>query len=137
MDRRIGGPGSTLFSASGTAPTVSDQNCGSNCVYTDSDPSASIAASTVMSVPSEGLVDWNYVSVSLTADATTETLSFLAWGDNGNTANLPPMAFLTGVNSPAGLVPTPEPASMALFGVGLAGLGGIARRRRAKRSDSK
>ena len=35
------------------------------------------------------MTDWNFVSVSLTADATTDLLSFLAWGDNGNTINLP------------------------------------------------
>jgi hypothetical protein len=130
----LGAPGSSLFSASGTTPTTPDQNCGTNCVYTDTDPSASIAASMLMNVPSNGLVDWNFTTVELTASAATETLSFLAWGDNGNTTNLPPMAFLTGVNSPAGLVPTPEPASIALFGVGLAGVGGVVRRRRKNRS---
>jgi len=133
----LGASGSSLFSATSAAPTTPNQHCGTNCVYTDTDPTASVAASTLMDVPSDGLVDWNFTTVSLTASAATETLSFLAWGDNGNTTNLPPMAFLTGVNSPAGLVPTPEPASIALFGVGLAGVGGIVRRRRGNRSSSK
>ena len=38
------------------------------------------------------------MSVTLTADAATETLSFMAWGDGGDTTNLPPIAFLAGVN---------------------------------------
>lgn len=130
----LGAVGSSLYSASASAPTTPDVYCGVDCVYTDTDPTASVAASTLMTVPSEGLSDWQYTSVNLTASATTETLSFLAWGDNGNTTNLPPMAFLTGVNSPSNLVSTPEPASIAIMAVGLVGLGGIARRRRAKRS---
>ena len=70
--------------------------------------------------------------VSLTADATTDILSFLAWGDNGSTVNLPPMVFLTGVNSPAGLA-TPEPGSIVLFGSVLLGVGAIIRRRAANK----
>jgi len=130
----LGGVGSTLYSKNSVTGNP-DTNCGTNCVYADTDLTASIAASDLMIVPSHGIVGWNFVSVDLTATATTEVLSFLAWGDNGNTTNLPPMAFLAGVDSPNGLG-VPEPASMALFGVGLAGLGAVTRRRRGKRSTS-
>jgi hypothetical protein len=133
----LGAVGSTIFSASSGAPTTPDTSCGTSCVHTDSDPTASVAATDVMTVPTGTAVGWLFTSLTLTADATTDVLSFLAWGDNGNTTNLPPIAFLSGVNSPSGLgAPVPEPVSMALFGIGLAGLGVIARRRRAKSSTS-
>jgi hypothetical protein len=82
-----------------------------------------------MTTPPGGLTDWQFVSVNLKADATTDLLSFLAWGDNGNTVNLPPIVFLTGVNSPSGLT-TPEPGSVVLFGTLLVGFGVAIRRRR-------
>jgi hypothetical protein len=98
---------------------------GSNeSTYSSADPNASIVSTPLMSTPSGGLTNWNFVSVNLKADSTTDLLSFLAWGDDGTTANLPPIVFLTGVNSPAGLA-TPEPASVlpctaVLLGVGVA-----------------
>lgn len=98
--------------------------------YSNPDAGATTVATTLMHTPSGGMVDWNYVSIDLTADSTTNLLSFLAWGNNGSTVNEPPMVFLAGVNSSGGLVP--EPAALTLFGVGLVGLGMVARRRRVK-----
>ena len=77
--------------------------------YSSTDPNASIATSPADDTCRlKATVGWEYVSVNLTADATTELLSFLAWGDNGSTVNLPPMVFLSGVNSP------PRPGAGAL-----------------------
>ncbi len=100
--------------------------------YSNADPNASVVATPLMSTPSGGLTDWNYVSVSLTADDTSDLLSFLAWGDEGTTNNLPPMVFLTGVNSPSGLNNVPEPATLSVLAAGLLGFGGTMWRRRRR-----
>lgn len=104
--------------------------------YGSSDPTASIVTTPLMMVPSGGGVDWQYVSVNLTADASTQLLSFLAWGDGGSTINLPPIAFLAGVNSPPDLnTGVPEPGMLALFGGGLAAFGGLRLRRRSAKNS--
>jgi len=128
---------SGLFSALDTDLTHNNQDCGIHCVVAKLDPTASIAHSPLMGpIPTGDTVGWEFVSVTLTADATNDLLSFLAWGDNGNTTNLPPIAFLSGVNAPASLLVS-EPASLALYGVGLLGLaGGVVRRRRKAASAS-
>lgn len=108
---------------------LSVHSSGSNTdTYKNTDNGASIAATTLMNTPSKGDTPWEYVTVNLTADATTDVLSFLAWGDGGSTVNEPPIVFLSGLNSP-----TPEPASLSILGAGLLGCGLILRRRRSSK----
>lgn len=120
--------GKSGLELTGGGPT--DPTYGPTDLYDNPDPDASVVASPLMTVPYAGTVGWDYVSVNLTADATTDLLSFLAWGDNGSTVNLPPIAFLSGVNSPPGLGAVPEPVSLSVFGAGLVGLAALGRRRR-------
>ncbi len=116
---QTGGPVDPVYGATGS--------------YSNPDPTASIAVSQDMITPSGGNTPWEYVSVQLTADATSDLLSFLAWGDNGSTVNLPPMVFLSGVNS-VDVLTVPEPATLSVLGLGLAGLVGSRLRRRNKKS---
>ena len=59
-----------------------------------------------------GFTDWSKQTFTFTADATSDTLNFLAMSTSGG---LPPMVLLDGVNVAA----VPEPASLALVGLGL------------------
>jgi hypothetical protein len=88
----------------------------------------------------KGSTPWTYVQSNLggtngavifTAYATTETLSYFAYGTNQG-ANQPPTLFLSGFNQ---VNSTPEPATLGVLGAGLGGLGMI-RRLRKKRAAS-
>jgi hypothetical protein len=77
-------------------------------------------------LPNHGFSGWMHASYDFVATHTTETLSFLAYGN----LPVPPFALLDGVTFTPDTVP--EPASWALMLIGFGGLGLATRRRRAK-----
>lgn len=129
----FGGPGDSTtqqWVVSLGTDILSDTVGPTSGAYSNADASASTALTPLMTTGPESYTPWQYVTVNLTADSTTDVLSFLAWGDGGSTANEPPIVFLSGVNADPP-VATPEPATLAIFGVGLMGLWWL-RRRNAK-----
>ena len=79
----------------------------------------------LMNTPEHGTHPWEFVTMDFIASATSETLSFLAWGNNGETFNEPPTVFLAGVNTPG----TPEPSTWAMMIMGFVGIGFMGRRK--------
>ncbi len=84
--------------------------------------------SATMYNPSQGSTGWVKQSLSFVANATNETLFFLAMASNG--AN-PPFLLLDGVTLTDDAVAVPEPGTIGMAAVGLIGLTLIRRRRRA------
>ncbi len=72
-----------------------------------------------------GFTGWMGQTFTYTATSTSEVLSFLAYG---TPSGVPPFALLDGVTMNA----VPEPSAMVLMGIGAAGFGIAALRRRAK-----
>jgi hypothetical protein len=97
--------------------------------YYDTDSNASVTSPGVVNIASQSFSGWQQVTVNLTADASNDVLTFLAWGDGGNSANLPPMAFLDIGNNGAPAA-TPEPATLTLMAIGMVGFGAFRLRRR-------
>jgi hypothetical protein len=80
----------------------------------------------VVAIPSQGFSGWREQSFTFTADSTSDTLTFLAFGTPGGE---PPFSLLDNVS----LTAVPEPAAWAMMLVGFGGLGAVARRRRCVR----
>jgi hypothetical protein len=91
--------------------------------------SSSTAYSSLMSIPQGGMFPWTSQTLTLTADNTSDLLSFIAVGSGG----VPPQIFLDGVDMETSV---PEPSAlMLLAGVGaVISIGRIGRRMRANRT---
>lgn len=83
--------------------------------------------STVMDNPSHGFQPWNQQTMTFTASAASELLTFLAVGTPGGE---PPVSLLDGVSMVQAAAP--EPANVVLAVVGLLGLAVLRARRRAR-----
>jgi hypothetical protein len=83
--------------------------------------------SAVMDNPSHGFQAWNQQTMTFTATATSELLTFLAVGTPGGE---PPVSLLDGVSMVSSAAP--EPANLVLAVAGLVGLAVLRARRRAR-----
>ncbi len=90
---------------------------------------SSSAYSTLMSIPQGGMFPWTSQTLTLTADNTSDLLSFIAIGSGG----VPPQIFLDGVDMETNV---PEPSALLLLaGVGtVIAIGRVGRRAMAKSS---
>jgi hypothetical protein len=77
----------------------------------------------VLTNPANSFTGWYNAAMTFTATASSEVLNFLSVGTPSGD---PPMALLTNVS----LTKVPEPATLAVFGVGMAGIAGARLRRR-------
>jgi hypothetical protein len=76
--------------------------------------------------PGQTVTPWVLDTLTFTATAATESLSFMADGSPGG---VPSFALLDGVTVSSPTSPTPEPGSLILLGTGLAGIAGVLRRK--------
>jgi hypothetical protein len=110
----------------GSQPLSGGTNASSNIGCNGSSGSTAI-----YDLPSEGFSGWQYQSFDLTANSTTDVLSFLAYGN----VQLPPFALLDGVTMNADNSVAPEPATLPLLLTGLlAGVGAMKSRKWRKSS---
>ncbi len=79
---------------------------------------AQVKTSALMTNPLGGFQNWNLVTMYFTATNATEVLTFLSDGEPSGT--YPPVALLADVSLQTGV---PEPATLAIMGVGLLALG--------------
>lgn len=84
--------------------------------------------SSVLSIAQGGFSGWQTATMTFTATAASEALTFLA---KTSSPGQPPFMLLDGVTLDATTVPEPSTLSLMLGGIGLAGM--LAWRRRAKR----
>ncbi len=82
---------------------------------------------TLLTIASHGFSGWQHADLVFTATDTSTVLSFLS--ENG-TGGLPPVALLDGVSVTSSTVP--EPGTLSLAGLGIAGMALAVARRRAK-----
>lgn len=80
----------------------------------------------VLNDTNHGFTGWTYQSLTFTPTSTSQVLSFLAIGTPGGE---PPFSLLDGVSVSDTTSPVPEPASLSLMLTGVAGIGGLLRRR--------
>jgi hypothetical protein len=98
----------------GTQPLSGATNASSNISC-----SGSGASTALIDLPSLGFSGWQSETFDLTANSTSDVLSFLAYGN----VQVPPFALLDGVS----LTQTPEPATLPLLLTGLMGGLGVLR----------